>query len=107
MRISTTAISYLSPFLQTDRALLPLLPENRQSQKQQTILFPQEPANLLPLHKNARPDRNKICQIDVFCSAEFGKLKSIHYSIDTYPGFQLESALNSEKADSVIVHYSK
>ena len=70
-----------------------------------TILFvPLHNKIPLPVHNPKGTQRNKICQIDVFCSAEFGKLKSIHYSIDTYPGFQLESALNSEKADSVITH---
>ena len=34
----------------------------------------------------------------------FGKLKYVHYTIDTYSGFQWATALSSEKADSVIMH---
>ncbi|KAL6090637.1 hypothetical protein STEG23_006835, partial [Scotinomys teguina] len=35
---------------------------------------------------------------------EFGKLKYVHHTIDTYSGFQWAIALSSEKADSVIMH---
>ncbi|KAL6088252.1 hypothetical protein STEG23_033372 [Scotinomys teguina] len=35
---------------------------------------------------------------------EFGKLKYVHHTIDTYSGFQWATALSSEKADSVIMH---
>lgn len=36
--------------------------------------------------------------------AEFGKLKFVHHTTDTYSGFQLTTALRTEKADSVITH---
>ena len=42
--------------------------------------------------------------MDVFHFAEFGKLKYIQHTIDTYSGFQWATALSSEKADSVITH---
>ncbi|KAL6040651.1 hypothetical protein STEG23_002123 [Scotinomys teguina] len=42
--------------------------------------------------------------MDVFHFAEFGKLKYVHHTIDTYSGFQWATALSSEKADSVIMH---
>ena len=42
--------------------------------------------------------------MDVFHFAEFGKLKYVHHTIDTYSGFQWATALSSEKADSVITH---
>ncbi|KAL6085602.1 hypothetical protein STEG23_035267 [Scotinomys teguina] len=48
--------------------------------------------------------RNEIWQMDVFHFAEFGKLKYVHHTIDTYSGFQWATALSSEKADSVIMH---
>ncbi|KAL6087202.1 hypothetical protein STEG23_008811, partial [Scotinomys teguina] len=48
--------------------------------------------------------RNDIWQMDVFHFAEFGKLKYVHHTIDTYSGFQWATALSSEKADSVITH---
>ena len=35
---------------------------------------------------------------------EFGKLKYVHHTIDTYSGFQWATALSSEKADLVITH---
>ena len=42
--------------------------------------------------------------MDVFYFAEFGKLKYVHYTIDTYSGFQwgTGTALSSEKTDLVI-----
>ena len=36
--------------------------------------------------------------------AEFGKQKFVHHTIDTCTRFQWATALNSEKADSVIKH---
>lgn len=55
----------------------------------------------LPVGNNPKgTQQNKICQMDVFHLAEFGKLRCIHYSIDTYLGFQRASALSSVKADS-------
>ncbi|KAL6091374.1 hypothetical protein STEG23_027112 [Scotinomys teguina] len=42
--------------------------------------------------------------MDVFHFVEFGKLKYVHHTIDTYSGFQWATALSSEKADSVITH---
>ena len=38
---------------------------------------------------------------------EFGKLKYVYHTIDTYSGFQWTTALSSEKADSVITHLLK
>lgn len=40
--------------------------------------------------------------MDVFHFAEFGKLKYVYHTTDTYSGFQWATALSSEKADSVI-----
>ncbi|MEJ1274732.1 amelotin [Cricetulus griseus] len=48
--------------------------------------------------------RNEIWQMDVFHLTEFGNLKYVHHTIDTFSGFQWATALNSEKADSVITH---
>ena len=48
--------------------------------------------------------RNEIWKMDVFHFLEFGKLKYVHHTIDTYSGFQWATALSSEKADSVITH---
>jgi hypothetical protein len=48
--------------------------------------------------------RNDIWQMDVFHFTEFGKLKYVHHTIDTYLGFQWATALAPEKADSVIKH---
>ncbi|KAL6031325.1 hypothetical protein STEG23_000678 [Scotinomys teguina] len=60
---------------------------------------------LLPAGCNPKgTQRNEIWQMDVFHFAEFGKLKYVHHSIDTYSGFQWATALSSEKADSVITH---
>ena len=42
--------------------------------------------------------------MDVFHFIEFGKLRYVHHTIDTYSGFQWATALASEKADSVITH---
>ena len=42
--------------------------------------------------------------MDVFHFAEFGNLKYVHHTIDTFSGFQWATALISEKADSVITH---
>ncbi|KAL6035037.1 hypothetical protein STEG23_037457 [Scotinomys teguina] len=60
---------------------------------------------LLPARCNPKgTQRNDIWQMDVFHFAEFGKLKYVHHTIDTYSGFQWATALSSEKADSVITH---
>ncbi|KAL6034728.1 hypothetical protein STEG23_021964, partial [Scotinomys teguina] len=42
--------------------------------------------------------------MDVFHFAEFGKLKYVHDTINTYPGFQWATGSNSEKAGSVTTH---
>ena len=42
--------------------------------------------------------------MDVFHFMEFGKLKYVHHTIDTYSGFQWATALSSEKADLVRIH---
>ncbi|KAL6093039.1 hypothetical protein STEG23_031351, partial [Scotinomys teguina] len=63
--------------------------------------------NQTPLPTGCNPkgtQRNDIWQMDVFHFAEFGKLKYVHHTIDTYSGFQWATALSSEKADSVITH---
>ncbi|KAL6083314.1 hypothetical protein STEG23_007305 [Scotinomys teguina] len=63
--------------------------------------------NQTPLPAGCNPkgtQRNDIWQMDVFHFAEFGKLKYVHHTIDTYSGFQWATALSSEKADSVITH---
>ncbi|KAL6080855.1 hypothetical protein STEG23_037101 [Scotinomys teguina] len=63
--------------------------------------------NQTPLPAGYNPkgtQRNDIWQMDVFHFAEFGKLKYVHHTIDTYSGFQWATALSSEKADSVIMH---
>ncbi|KAL6036096.1 hypothetical protein STEG23_018017 [Scotinomys teguina] len=63
--------------------------------------------NQTPLPAGCNPkgtQRNEIWQMDVFHFAEFGKLKYVHHTIDTYSGFQWATALSSEKADSVITH---
>jgi hypothetical protein len=38
--------------------------------------------------KGILKNKNKIYQMDGLYFAEFGKLKYVHHSIDTYPGFQ-------------------
>ncbi|MGE9501631.1 DDE-type integrase/transposase/recombinase, partial [Escherichia coli] len=48
--------------------------------------------------------RNEVWQMDVFHFAEFGNLKYVHHTIDIFSGFQWATALNSEKAVSVIIH---
>ena len=40
--------------------------------------------------------------MDVFHFAEFGNLKYVYHTIDTFSGFQWTTAFNSEKTDSVI-----
>ncbi|KAL6055503.1 hypothetical protein STEG23_020485, partial [Scotinomys teguina] len=63
--------------------------------------------NQTPLPAGCNPkgtQRNDIWQMDVFHFVEFGKLKYVHHTIDTYSGFQWATALSSEKADSVITH---
>lgn len=63
--------------------------------------------NQTPLPTGTNPkgtQRNEIWQMDVLHFTEFGKLKYIHHTIDTYSGFQWATALASEKADSVITH---
>lgn len=40
----------------------------------------------------------------VYYFTEFGKLKCVHHTIDTYSGFQRATALTSEKADSTIIN---
>ncbi|KAL6045669.1 hypothetical protein STEG23_015755 [Scotinomys teguina] len=63
--------------------------------------------NQTPLPAGCNPkgtQRNDIWQMDVFHFAEFGKLKYVHHTIDTYSGFQWATALSSEKVDSVITH---
>ena len=42
--------------------------------------------------------------MDVFHFTEFGKLKYVHHTIDTYSEFQWATALVPEKTDSVITH---
>ena len=63
--------------------------------------------NQTPLAAGRNPtgtQRNEIWQMNVFHFVEFGKLKYVHHTIDTYSGFQWATALSSEKADSVITH---
>ena len=42
--------------------------------------------------------------MDVLHFAEFGKLKYVYHTIDTYSSFQTATALSLEKADSVITY---
>lgn len=63
--------------------------------------------NQTPLPTGTNPkgtQRNEIWPMDVLDFTEFGKLKYIHRTIDTYSGFRWATALASEKADSVITH---
>ncbi|KAL6070467.1 hypothetical protein STEG23_006054, partial [Scotinomys teguina] len=63
--------------------------------------------NQTPLPAGSNPkgiQRNEIWQMDVFHFAEFGRLKYVHHTIDTYSGFQWATPMSSEKADSVIIH---
>ena len=43
--------------------------------------------------------------MDVFHFAEFGKLKFVHHTIDTYSGFQWASALSSKKTDFAMAYF--
>ena len=45
--------------------------------------------------------------MNMFYFVEFGKLKYVYHSIDTYTKFQWVTVLSSEKADSVIIHLLK
>ena len=63
--------------------------------------------NQTPLPAESNPkgtQRNEIWQMDVFYFAEFGKLKYVHHTIDTYAVFHWATSLSSEKADSVIIN---
>ena len=42
--------------------------------------------------------------MDMFYFTEFGKLKHVHHTTDTYSSFQWATALISENADSAITH---
>ena len=60
---------------------------------------------LLPAGSNPKgTQRNEIWQMVMFHFVDFGKLKYVHHTMDTYSGFQWEIDLSSEKADSVITH---
>ena len=48
--------------------------------------------------------RNEIWKTDVSHFEEFGKLKYIKHTIDSYPGFQCAAALSLEKVDSLITY---
>ena len=48
--------------------------------------------------------RNEIWHMDVFYFAEFGKLKYVHHTIDTYSSFQNATALSLEKTELLITH---
>lgn len=50
------------------------------------------------------PEEIKFGKRMCFIFAEFGKLKCVHHTIDTYSGLKWATALNSEKVDSVITH---
>lgn len=41
----------------------------------------------------------------MFCFVEFGKLKYVYHTIDTYFGFQQATALSYEKVDLIIIHF--
>ncbi|KAL6093193.1 hypothetical protein STEG23_016117 [Scotinomys teguina] len=63
--------------------------------------------NQTPLPAGSNPkgiQRNEIWQMDVFHFMEFGRLKYVHHTIDTYSGFQWATPMSSEKADSIITH---
>ena len=67
------------------------------------MLFLNQPP--LPTETNPKGiQRNEIWQMDMFHFTEFGKLKYVRQTIDTYSDFQWATALSSEKADSVIMH---
>ena len=60
-----------------------------------------------PLSAGSNPKHTQkkvIWQMSMFDFVEFRKLKYVHHTIDTYTGFQWETALCSEKADLVITH---
>ena len=60
---------------------------------------------LLPSRSNLKGTQgNQIWQMDVFHIVEFGKIKYIHRTIDTYSEFQWASALSLEDTDSVFMH---
>ena len=42
--------------------------------------------------------------MDVFHFEEFGNLKYVHQTIDTYSGFQWTTALSSKEVDYIITH---
>ena len=42
--------------------------------------------------------------MDMFYFVEFGKLKHVHHTVNTYSGFQWATTLSSEKADLVMIH---
>ena len=66
--------------------------------------------NQTPLPAGSNPkdmQRNEIWQVDVFYFVEFGKIKYVHHTIDTYSGFQWATVLSSEKVDSVITYLLK
>ena len=42
--------------------------------------------------------------MDVFQFAEFGKLKYVYHTVDTYSGVHWTTALRSEKPASVFTH---
>ena len=48
--------------------------------------------------------RNEIWQMDIFHFTEFGNLRYVHQTIDTFSGFKWPTALSSEKADSVVTY---
>lgn len=47
---------------------------------------------------------NGLWQMDVTQVPEFGKLKFLHHSIETYSHFSWASVMSTEKADTVITH---
>ena len=53
------------------------------------------PRGLLPL---------KLLQMDVTHISEFGKLKYVHVSVDTYSGIMHATLMTGEKANNVIAH---
>lgn len=62
--------------------------------------------NTLPAGGNPKgAQKNEICQMDMFHFAEFGKLKYVLYTFDTYSGFQWTISLSLEKADTVTKHF--
>lgn len=47
---------------------------------------------------------NEIWQMYVFYLTEFGKLKCVLYTVDTYSRFQRATALTTEKADTIVTY---